>query len=469
MYIKNLRDELDSKKIGAVELAKHYLNRIDKYDKDLGCYLLVDHNMVLKQAEKAQNLINSGQQKYLTGIPLGVKDNIFTKNIPTTASSKMLENFVPDYNAHVVDELENQGYVMIGKLNMDEFAMGGTNESSYFKVTKNPYDKNKVPGGSSGGSAAAVSAELCAASLGSDTGGSITQPAAFCGITGIKPTYGTVSRFGSIPYADSLDQIGPIANSAYDCAMILSALSSYDKRDTTMVKRNDLNFFEFIDKPIKGLKIGIIKELMSDAEETITKSVWEVIKFYESMGAIITEISMPNLKYGNTAYKAYSTAIGSINLNKFDGFKFGYESKHTHLNTNQAITQNRGEAFGREVKRRLLIGTYTLQNDHLKKAIEIKNLINEDYNNTFKSCDIIINPTTISTAFEMNSKVHHTDNCTVGVNLSGLPSLSTPCGYDENGMPIGVCIVGNYFKEAQMIGLAHIFESEFNRQLPKLD
>lgn len=468
MNIKDLRKELDSKKIGAVELAKHYLNRIDKYDKELGCYLYVDHSMVLKQAEKAQSLINNGEQKELTGIPIGIKDNIFTQGVPTTAASKMLQNFVPSYNAHVVEELEKQGYVMLGKLNMDEFAMGGTNEFSYYKITKNPYDQNKVPGGSSGGSAAAVSAELCVAALGSDTGGSITQPSAFCGITGIKPTYGTVSRYGCIPYADSLDQIGPIANSAYDCAMLLSALSTYDKRDTTMAKRDDTNFFEYIGKPIKGIKIGFIKELMYDADKAINDCVWEVIRYYESMGAIINEISMPNLKYGNVAYKAYSTAIGTINLNKYDGFKFGYVSKYKHLNTNEAIKQNRGEAFGKEVKRRLLIGTYILQNDHLKKAIEIKNLIKQDYNNAFKNYDIIINPTTTSTAFKINSKAHHTDNCTVGVNLSGLPSLSTPCGYDKNGMPIGVCIVGNYFKEAEIIGLANLFENQFIKQLPKL-
>ena len=466
MDIKSLREDLDSKKIGAVELAKHYLNRIEKYDGDLGCYLDINHDKVIEQAEKAQIIINNGEQKYLTGIPIGVKDNILTKSVRTTASSKMLENFVPDYSAHVVEEMERQGYVMIGKINMDEFAIGGTNETSYYKAAKNPFSLNNVPGGSSGGSSAAVSAELCAGALGTDTGGSITQPAAFCGITGIKPTYGTVSRYGLIPFADSLDQIGAMANSAYDCALMLSSFATYDKRDITMAKRKDLDFFKYINKSVKGLTIGIIKELMEDGQEEILNATKEVIKFYESIGAAIHEISMPHLKYGSITYKAFASAQGAINLNKYDGFKFGYKSNHGYLDKNEAIMKNRGEAFGIEVKKRALLGMYSIQSGHLKKATEMKNLIKQGYIDAFEKCDVIINPTTTCTAFELNSNGNPVDNCTVGANLSGLPSLSTPSGYDNSGMPIGVCIVGNYFQEAKMIGLADMFEKTFNKKKP---
>lgn len=468
MDIKNWRKDLDDKKIGAIELAKHYLDKIDKYDKDLGCYLDVDYNSVIKQADKAQIIINNGNQNYLTGIPIGVKDNVLTKGVRTTASSKMLENFFPSYDAHIIEEMEKQGYVMLGKLNMDEFAMGGSNETSFYKTTKNPFDKGKVPGGSSGGSAAAVAAGLCAGAIGSDTGGSITQPAAFCGITGIKGTYGTVSRYGSIPFADSLDQLGPMANSIYDCAMMLSVISTYDKRDINMLKRKEIDFFEYIDKPIKGFKIGIIKELMIQADECVSNCVYEAIKFYESMGAEIIEVDIPYLKYASITYKAFGWAEGAINLNKYDGFKFGYESKYGDLDINEAIIKNRGEAFGYEVKKRILIGTYSIQEGHFKKAIEMRNLIKHGYNTVLKSCDVIMNPTTLYTAPELNSIKSHVDNCTVGVNLSGLPSLSTPCGYDKSGMPVGICIVGNYFEEAKMVGVAHVLESQFNRSLPKI-
>lgn len=468
MDIKKWRQELDNKKIGAVELAKHYLHRIDKYDKELGCYLYVDSNHVIKQAEKAQNIIDSGNQSYLTGIPIGIKDNIVTKGIPTTASSKMLENFTPNYNAHIIEEMEKQGYVMLGKLNMDEFAMGGSNETSYYKVTKNPFDKSKVPGGSSGGSAAAVAAGLCAAAIGSDTGGSITQPASFCGITGIKATYGTVSRYGSIPFADSLDQLGPMANSIYDCASILSVISSYDQRDSNMVKRQNTDYFKYIDKPIKGMKIGVLKELISQADECVSKHVYEAIKLYEDMGAIITEVDIPYLDYATTTYKAFAWAQGAINLNKFDGFKFGYESKNMAPSCKEEVMVNRGNGFGYEVKKRVLIGAYSLQKGHYKKASEVRRLIRHGYKNAINTCDVIVNPTALTTAFELNHIKNHVDNCTVGINLAGLPSLSTTCGYDKNGMPIGICLVGNYFEEAKMIGIAHAFECQFNRRIPKL-
>jgi len=468
MDIRIWRDRLDKRSIGAVELANYYLDRIEKYDNELGCYLYVDKDYVIDQAEKAQVIIDSGTQSYLTGIPIGIKDNVLTKGIPTTASSKMLENFIPSYNAHIIDEMEKQGYVMLGKLNMDEFAMGGSNETSYFKKTKNPYDKEKVPGGSSGGSAAAVAAGLCAAAIGSDTGGSITQPASFCGITGIKGTYGTVSRFGAIPFADSLDQLGPMANSIYDCAIILSAISTYDERDSNMVKRQNVNYFEYIDKPIKGLKIGIIKELMSEADECVSKYIYEAIKFYESIGATIVEVEIPYLKYATTTYKAFAWAEGSINLNKYDGLKFGYNANHENLSTKASIMKNRSEAFGYEVKKRILIGTYSLQYGHFKKAAEMRNLIRSGYTNALNVCDVIMNPAALTTAFKLNSIKSHVDNCTVGINLSGLPSLSTTCGYDKNGMPIGLCIIGNHLEEAKMIGIAHAFESQFNKKLPNI-
>lgn len=470
--IYNLRKMLDKKEISTKELAINYLDNIDKYDEKLGCYLDIDRDNVLKQAELAQVAINSKDSKVLTGIPIGIKDNICTKNLKTTCGSKMLENFTPNYNAHVIDLMEKQNFIMLGKLNMDEFAMGGTTQTSYFKSTKNPYNLECVPGGSSGGSASAVSANLCVASLGSDTGGSITQPASFCGVVGIKPTYGLISRYGIIPYADSLDQLGIITNNTYDIGLLLSVLSEYDSKDETMSKLSKIDFLEYIDKPIniKGLKIGVIKDLLEDdINQEVKKSVESVLDFYKSNGAIIEEFSMPIIRYCNDIYAGYANSQGVTNLSKYDGTKFGYKFKEISENWDENVAYNRTEAFGDEVKKRILIGMYVLEKGYYNNFSEFRNVVKKQYNEMLSKCDILINPTTNCTAFKINNNfVNNTDNCTVGACLAGLPQLSIPCGYNKDGMPIGVCFIGNYFQEAKLLGIANIFEKTMQKIKPTI-
>mgnify|MGYP005758907057 CR=1 FL=1 len=478
LTVRGLREKLDQKELSAVEVASAYLSRISEKDPDIKSYITVCEESALAQAKEAQKQIDSGNAKPLTGIPLGIKDNICTEGVKTTCASKMLADFVPPYNATVMQKLNDQNVVTLGKLNMDEFAMGGSTATSYFKKTVNPFDFSKVPGGSSGGSAACVSASLAPAALGSDTGGSIRQPSAFCGVTGLKPTYGAVSRFGLVAFASSLDQIGPIANNAYDCGLIFNQLCGFDPHDGTTSKHVHADALSLVGQSLKGLKIAVPKEFFeAGIDEEVKQSVYAAIKTYEEMGAQAVEVSMPSLKYAVPAYYLISSAEASSNLSRYDGIKYGYRAQNGE-DYNDLIRRTRDEGFGTEVKRRILLGTYALASGYYdayyKKALYLKGKIREEYNAIFDQCDVMITPTAPSTALGFDegisdpAKMYLADICTVTVNIAGLPAISTPCGYDKNGMPIGMSVVGRAFDEARLIQVADAFEQGFERKIPTL-
>ncbi len=476
--IGELRKMLDGREISAKELAGEYFDRIDAYDKKIESYITVTKDKAFADAEKAQNAIDSGNASPLCGIPMAVKDNICTDGIRTTCSSKMLENFIPPYNATVMDRLEAENIVMLGKVSMDEFAMGGSTQTSAFAKTKNPYDTTRVPGGSSGGSAASVAASLCAAALGSDTGGSIRQPAAFCGVTGLKPTYGRVSRYGLVAFASSLDQIGPVAKNACDCGIILNAVAGYDPHDGTASKRETMDFTSKIGQSIKGMKIALPKEFYAEGiDSEVRESVLAAAEVYKSMGAELVECSMPSLKYAVAAYYLISSAEASSNLSRYDGIKYGHRSTKGD-DFNELICNSRSEGFGAEVKRRILLGNYALSSGYYDayygKALALKQKIRAEYEEIFEKCDVILTPTTPSVAYGVNEnvsdpvKMYQADICTVTVNIASLPAISTPCGYNKDGMPIGMSIVGRQFDEASIIQTADAFEKQFNITAPVL-
>lgn len=478
LKIKDMRKLLDEKKISAVELTSEYLKRINKYNSDLEVYITVTEEKALQSAKKAQEAIDSKTATALTGIPMAIKDNICTEGVKTTCSSKILENFTPPYNATAMENLNKQGAVVLGKASMDEFAMGGSTQTSAFAKTKNPYDTKKVPGGSSGGSAAAVSASLCAASLGSDTGGSIRQPAAFCGVTGIKPTYGRVSRYGLVAFASSLDQIGPIAKDAYDCGLILNAISSYDPHDGTSSKENVPDFTAKIGQSLKGMKIALPAEFYADGiDDEIRKAVLASAQSYKAMGAELIDCSMPSLKYAIPAYYLISSAEACSNLSRYDGIKYGHRSDNDE-SYDLLIKSSRTEGFGDEVKRRILLGNYALSSGYYDayygKALALRQKIRQEYADIFKTCDVILTPTTPSTAFKIDGsisdpvKMYQADICTVTVNIASLPAISTTCGYDKNSMPIGMSLIGKPFDEATLIQVADAFEQGFMPVAPKL-
>lgn len=478
LKIREMRKLLDGKEISAAELAESYIDRIDKYDGKLESYITVTKEKAMSDAENAQQLINSGNASDLCGIPLAIKDNICTDGIKTTCASKMLENFVPPYNATVMEKLNSQGIVMLGKTSMDEFAMGGSTQTSAFAKTKNPYDTKRVPGGSSGGSASCVSASLCAAALGSDTGGSIRQPAAFCGVTGLKPTYGRVSRYGLVAFASSLDQIGPIAKDAHDCAIILNAIAGYDRHDGTAAKNPTMDYTSAIGKGMKGIKIALPKEFYGEGiDREVADAVMAAAKKYEEMGAELVECSMPSLKYAVPAYYLISSAEASSNLSRYDGIKYGHRSEKGE-NFNELICNSRAEGFGSEVKRRILLGNYALSSGYYDayygKALALKQKISAEYDSIFEKCDMILTPTTPSVAYGTDEnvsdpvKMYKADICTVTVNIAGLPGISTPCGYNKDGMPIGMSIIGKKFDEAAIIGAADAFEQTFDYKAPEL-
>lgn len=475
--ILELRQLLDQKEISSVELTKYYLDRISQTDKQVESYITVCEEEALKRAALADHRIAKGESASLTGIPISIKDNMCTEGIRTTCGSKMLENFVPPYNATAVNKLLAEDVVILGKVSMDEFAMGGSTQTSYYKKTKNPYDLTRVPGGSSGGSAASVAAKLAAASLGSDTGGSIRQPAAFCGITGMKPTYGAVSRFGLVAFASSFDQIGPLAHSARDCASVLNVISGHDAFDGTSSPKN-INFSSKLGHDIKGLKLALPKEFFGEGIDSGVKAmVLKAVKEYEKMGAEIVEVSLPSLKYAIAAYYLIASAEASSNLARYDGIKFGYCTPEAKT-YEERIMRTRNEGFGEEVKRRILLGTYALSSGYYdayyKKALYIQQKIKAEYKSIFEGCDAIITPTAPTTAYKIGEiegdpvKMYLADICTVTVNIAGLPAVSTTCGYDEKGMPIGMSIVGKAFDDATVLQVADAFESNFKIQHPKL-
>ena len=478
LKIRDMRKLLDSKEISAAELACSYIDRIEKYDGKLESYITVTKEKALLDAENAQKRIDSGNAPELCGIPIAVKDNICTDGIKTTCASKMLENFIPPYNATVMEKLYSKGIVLLGKTSMDEFAMGGSTQTSAFAKTKNPYDIKKVPGGSSGGSASCVSASLCAASLGSDTGGSIRQPASFCGVTGLKPTYGRVSRYGLIAFASSLDQIGPVAKDAHDCGIILNAIAGYDRHDGTASKNPTIDYTSAIGKSMKGVKIALPKEFYGEGiDREVADAVIAAAKKYEEMGSELIECSMPSLKYAVPAYYLISSAEASSNLSRYDGIKYGHRSEIGE-NFNELICNSRSEGFGSEVKRRILLGNYALSSGYYDaysgKALALKQKISNEYDNIFEKCDIILTPTAPSTAFGADeniadpAKMYKADICTVTVNIASLPAISTTCGYNTEGMPIGMSVIGKKFDEAAIIGAADAFERIFDYKAPKL-
>ena len=460
---------LKQRKLSSVELTKQYLARIEKADAQIGSYITVCPDEALAAAAKADERIARGEATLLTGIPVGIKDNICTEGITTTCASKMLYNFVPPYDATVTKRLKNEGAVILGKLNMDEFAMGSSTESSYFKKTKNPYDLTRVPGGSSGGSAASVSADLAPYALGSDTGGSIRQPAAFCGNVGLKPTYGLVSRFGLIAFASSLDQIGSFTKDVTDCAIVLNAIAGYDKMDSTSVDADKTDYTKALGLPLKGMKIGVPKQYLESGIQTeIKEAVENAIKVYEMLGAECEECSLPLSKFALPAYYLISSAEASSNLARFDGIKYGYRAEEYHgLTDLYEIT--RSEGFGEEVKRRIMLGTYALSSGYYdayyKKAQQVRGLIKRDFAACFEKYDVLLTPTTPTTAYKFGEKsdpvaMYMGDICTVAVNIAGLPAISIPAGLDKKGMPIGIQLIANSLEERKLLTAAFAYERE---------
>ena len=466
--VSSLRKQLDEKSVSSVELTRDYLTKI-KENTALGAYNTVCEAEALSAAEEADKKIATGEASALTGIPMAIKDNICTKGIKTTCSSKMLSEYIPPYNATVMDKLASQGIVILGKTSMDEFAMGGSSQTSALEKPKNPFNLDCVPGGSSGGSATAVSGGLCAAALGSDTGGSIRQPAAFCGITGMKPTYGTVSRFGLVAFGSSLDQIGPMAHSAEDCGIILNAIAGQDPHDRT-TRSHSIDFTSLIGASIKGMKIGIPKEFFGEGiDEEVKAAVLNVAKFYEENGAALVEVSLPTLKYAVSAYYLLACAEASSNLSRYDGVKYGYRTESPE-SYDELIKKSRSEGFGTEVKRRILLGTYALSSGYYdayyKKALAVRQECRREHDEIFTKCDLMLTPTTPTVAYKCNEniddpvKMYLADICTVTANIAGIPAISVPCGCDKNGMPIGFSLSAKRFDDAKLVQFADLFEKE---------
>ncbi len=475
--LRELRKSLDSKEISAAELCGEYFKRIEAVDPELLSYITVTKEKALKDAENAQKLIDEGKATALTGIPLAIKDNICIDGVRTTCASKMLENFIPPYNATVIEKLNAEGYVLLGRTSMDEFAMGGSNQTSAFAKTKNPYDLECVPGGSSGGSAAAVSASLAPAALGSDTGGSIRQPSSFCGVTGIKPTYGRVSRYGLVAFASSLDQIGPICNDARDCAVLLNAICGHDRHDATSARVDTPDFTEKLGQPIKGMKIALPKEFFAEGvDDAVKTAVMSAAHELEKQGAVLVECSMPGLKYAIPAYYLIACAEAASNLSRFDGIKYGFRGEGRTVD--ELIRDSHSRGFGEEVKRRILLGNYALSSGYYdayyKKALALKQEIIRQYNQIFEQADVILTPTAPTPAYKIGSqdsdpvKMYQADICTVTVNIAKLPGVSTTCGYTDSGLPVGMSIIGKRFDEQTILQCADAFEQGFSPVAPKL-
>ena len=475
--IKELAEGLRAGEFSSTELTQSFLARI-KQHQSLNCFITLTEELALQAAKQADGRIAQANGTLLTGIPIAQKDIFCTQGVKTSCGSKMLDNFIAPYNATVVEKLNTAGAVMLGKLNMDEFAMGSSNETSYYGAVKNPWQTDSVPGGSSGGSAAAVAARLAVCATGTDTGGSIRQPAAHCGITGLKPTYGRVSRYGMIAYASSLDQGGPMARSAEDTAILLQAMAGFDTKDSTSVDIPVPDYQAGLDTDLKGLKIGLPKEFFGDGLNSNVAAVIELaIKEYQKLGATVKEVSMPNLKLAIPAYYVIAPAECSANLSRFDGVRFGYRCTNPKDLTD-LYTRSRGEGFGKEVKRRILMGTYALSAGYYDayyiKAQKIRRLISEDFKKTLAEVDVIMGPVTPSTAFGIGEKIGNpiemylSDIYTIAINLAGLPAMSISAGFAE-GKPVGLQVIGNYFAEDRLLNIAHQYQqvTDWHQQIPK--
>lgn len=465
--IAKIHEMLVSKQCSCAELTKSYLDEIDKSNSELNAYVNVTPDEAMKTAEAVDKKIVAGEEiGMLEGVPMTLKDNISTKGIETTCCSKILTGYKPIYDATVWELLQNQNAVMLGKANMDEFAMGSSCETSYFGGAANPFNTNHVAGGSSGGVAGAVGGNIAVYGLGSDTGGSIRQPASFCGVVGLKPTYGAVSRYGLIAYASSLDQIGPITKSVEDAAVVFDAISKQDKRDSTS-KGSAKATFDTLNNDIKGMKIGIAREYLDGVRDDVKEAVLEAAKVYESLGAEIVYFDLPILKFALPVYYIIACAEASSNLGRYDGIRYGYKTEH-YNGTHDMICRTRSEGFGEEVKRRILLGTYVLSagyyDAYYKKAQNLRGTIISAFNKAFESCDVILAPTVPMTAFEKGNAIsdpietYLTDICTVPVNIAGLPGVSIPCGFNANGMPIGMQLIGKSFGEAEILNAAYKYQ-----------
>ncbi len=474
MAIKELHEKLLKGELTAIELTKSYLDKIEKYDSDINSYITVCPDLAVLQAEEAQKKLSKGEGGMLCGIPLSVKDNICTKGVKTTCASRILEDFVPVYNATVMEKLNTMGAVMLGKTNMDEFAMGGSSQTSYFGGVRNPFDSNRVAGGSSGGAAASVAAGFCVAALGTDTGGSVRQPAAFCGVTGLKPTYGAVSRYGLIAFASSFDQIGVCGDSAEDTALVLDVISGKDPSDGTSSDKAKGDYTALIGTSLKGKKMGIPKEFFGEGiSDEVKSAVMQAAEFYKDAGCELVEVSMPSLKYAVSAYYLISSAEAASNLSRFDGIKYGYRAEAAN-SYGELIKKTRSEGFGEEVKRRILLGNYALcsgyYDAYYNNASRIRNKIIEEYADIFAACDVMLTPTAPTCAYKIGQqendpvKMYLADICTVTANIAGLPVISTPCGYGADGMPIGMSLVGKAFDETQIIAFCDAYERVFTRK-----
>lgn len=471
LTVHELIEKMNNNELTSEEITKAYIDRIDKKEDDVKAFVTTLKEEAIKKAKKIDEEIKTDKNKsQVLGIPIGIKDNICTKGIKTTCSSHMLENFVSPYDATVVEKLNEKGLINLGKLNMDEFAMGGSTEYSYFKKTSNPWNLNKVPGGSSGGSAAAVAAEMVPWALGSDTGGSIRQPASFCGVVGLKPTYGLVSRYGLVAFASSLDQIGPITKDVEDAALLLNIIAGPDKKDSTSENIEVKDYTKNLKNDIKGKKIGVPREFLGEGiNKEVKENIENSIERYKNLGAEIVDISLDIANYSLATYYIIACAEASSNLGRFDGIRYGYRAKE-FKDLKDLYKKSRSEGFGEEVKRRIILGTYVLSSGYYdayyKKAQKVRTLVMKEFEKAFEKCDVILTPTAPSVAFDIGSKsknpleMYLADIYTVSVNIAGLPGISIPSGVNSENMPIGMQLIGNKFEEEKILNIAYQFEKD---------
>ena len=472
LTVHELQEKLEKKELTSEEIVQAYIDRINDKEKDVKAFVTTLFDEALKEAKEIDEKRKNGEKlSSLAGIPIGIKDNMCTKGVKTTCSSRMLENFVAPYNATVVEKLNEENLIDLGKLNMDEFAMGASTEYSYFKKTCNPWNLKTVPGGSSGGSAAAVAANLVPWALGSDTGGSIRQPSSFCGVVGLKPTYGLVSRYGLVAFASSLDQIGPITKDVRDSAILLNIIAGHDERDTTSYNMQKKDYTKALKNDVKGLKIGIPKEYFGEGiNEEVKAKLEEAIETYKKLGAEVEEFSLDIAQYALATYYIIACAEASSNLGRFDGIRYGYRTEN-YTNLKELYKNSRSEGFGPEVKRRIILGTYVLSSGYYdayyKKAQQVRTLVKKEFDKAFEKYDVLLTPTSPTVAFEMGTRsenpleMYLADICTVSVNIAGLPGISIPCGVNGENMPIGMQLIGNKFEEEKILNAAYTFEQEY--------
>jgi aspartyl-tRNA(Asn)/glutamyl-tRNA(Gln) amidotransferase subunit A len=480
LTLHEARENLRKREFSAQELAEAVFRRISETEEKLHSYITLSRDTALKEAKQADELFKTDTNPHsLLGIPIAVKDNFLTRDIRTTCASKFLENFIPPYDCTTVKKIRASGAIITGKTNLDEFAMGSSVENSAFFATRNPWNTDRVPGGSSGGSAAALAADQCIVALGTDTGGSIRQPAAFCGVVGLKPTYGRVSRYGIIAFASSMDQVGPMTKDVRDCALMLEAIASYDSADSTSANRPVPQYSASLTGDVKGLRIGVPKEyFVSGIQPSVEQAVREGVRQLERNGAAIREISLPHTDYAVAVYYIVATAEASSNLARYDGMRYGHRARAKDLTETYMLS--RAQGFGPEVKRRIILGTYALSagyyDAYYLKAQRVRTLIKRDFDEAFKSCDVIIAPTAPTTAFKIGEKtqdplqMYLSDIYTISVNLAGLPALSLPCGFDSEGLPIGLQIIGKHFDESTVLAVAYAYEqsTDWHKRKPSL-